>query len=307
MQLPRTDASIDVRLAYARGLSGRLLFDGHLALSDRVEAATTALLGAVRAVQDQEGPVQRAVAIRDAADGALDGLTRRVRAQLAARELDAVKEAPYLDIFPKRIGYYTRARLMHQTQRYTELIGRLDAALDDDDDVRTTCLPALRAGIEAWQAAVDDVEAARVALALARTTRDTLTDAWALELERVYGLLVTELGKRRAERFFPRVRTRRAPTSTLAEDDAAPEPSPPDGAPPRHPPAPEAHATIPDPPPPSPASAGRSDPRRVPARSTPDPTPARQRPGAHSVPRDASGSERRRGPTPPGEGGRAPP
>ena len=57
-------------------------------------------------------------------------------------------------------------------------------------------------------AEVDEELAEDVLADLART----MLDAWERQMTKIYGVLVSELGKAKAERFFPKVRTKKTKT-----------------------------------------------------------------------------------------------
>ena len=47
---------------------------------------------------------------------------------------------------------------------------------------------------------------ARTALSMARTDREAAEDEWDIAMEKTFGLLVVEVGKKKANRFFPRAK-----------------------------------------------------------------------------------------------------
>jgi hypothetical protein len=175
-----------------------------LSLATDVEAATLEVLKRGREVEDADGPVQDAMADRDAADDDLDNAAQEARAKLAGRSADAVNTAPYTLIFPQGIGYYTAAPLDEETERYDELRKRLVELLATDDPVRKEAVPALDVGLTAFTAAMDALSKARTEEALASTRLDAAEDAWARIMTKVYGLLLSELGRSGAARFFPK-------------------------------------------------------------------------------------------------------
>ena len=206
MELPHANAGTDVRVRYARTLSGRLVHARYDGLVARVDATTDALLAARRALYDLEGDAQRAVALRNAVDDEIDRLCREVRVALSGRGVDAVRSVPYTNLFPKGVAYYTKAPLDKQTERYSELIGRMKRHLDPDDPVRTRFLAPLQRALAAWKDAAAAVEVARNEAGYAKTARGAARAAWIAEIESVYGALVARLGRQAAERFFPRGR-----------------------------------------------------------------------------------------------------
>lgn len=178
-------------------------------LADDVDQVTTALLVAGRAWEDTERPIQRALADRDAIDDDLDGAANDARVGLAGRSADAVKEAPYTQVFPNGSTYYTAAPLDEETKRYGELISRVESHLPPTDEIRLKTVATVTPNIEAFGGAVKVLNDARTAQALARTTLESARDAWNRQIEKTYGALVAQYGKAKAERFFPRVRNKK--------------------------------------------------------------------------------------------------
>jgi hypothetical protein len=185
-------------------------------LAETCEEATGRVKETGRAVEDAAEPVQDAIAQRDFWDGTADETTQELRLKLAARSVDAAKNAPYTQIFPQGIDYYIAAPLAQVSTRYMELVTRIETHLADDDELRGPAMDALAAAIEGFDLARAKVAEARTALSLARTERDVAQDEWETVMEKTFGLLVAEVGRKQANRFFPRVRR----TSTEESDDA---------------------------------------------------------------------------------------
>jgi hypothetical protein len=207
MRLPLPSAQYSQRVRYGRYVARRLRRAKRLALATDIEAATLEILKRGREVEDADGPVQEAMADRDAADDDLDTAAQRARNQLAGRGVEAMTTAPYTLIFPQGIGYYTAAPLDEETERYDELRKRLEELLSVDDPVRKDAIPAIHAGIHAFTAAVDALSRARNDEALASTRLGAAEDAWGRLMTKVYGLLISELGRPAAERFFPKAKS----------------------------------------------------------------------------------------------------
>jgi hypothetical protein len=208
MRLPHVNASPHDRVEYGRYVARRCRRAGLAELADGALAASAALRDAARAVEDAGDPVQDGLADRDAADDDLDDHAQEIRLGLASRSVSAARERPYTDVFPKGIDHYLAAPIGQQVARYSELADRLDG-LPETDAARPGAA-VIRTGLAAWEAALVPLTEARTALSIARTARDAATDDWSRQMERTYGALVERLGKRRAERFFPRHRTARS-------------------------------------------------------------------------------------------------
>jgi hypothetical protein len=72
--------------------------------------------------------------------------------------------------------------------------------------MRIKTVAAVDAGIEGFRGVVDALTKARTAESLAATRLTAATESWEKQVEKTYGALVAELGRIKAERFFPRVR-----------------------------------------------------------------------------------------------------
>lgn len=205
MQLPQSAAAYDTRVRYGRYVSRRLRKDKRIDLSQSVYEATQNVKQAGRAWEDTVEVIQDALADRDAADDVLDAAAQEARLALASRGISANRESPYIDIFPKGLEYYTAAPLDEEVKRYNELIERLKAHLPEDDPVRQSTIPKVEAGIVAFKEAEKAVEEARTAQSLAATRLARAEDAWNFLMEKIYGLLTSEMGRKRANRFFPKI------------------------------------------------------------------------------------------------------
>lgn len=221
MRLPPANASYHQRTRFGRYVARRLRRAKLHQLAEDALTVTSALREMGRAWDDADDAIQDALADRDAADDDLDITAQNARHALAGRAVDAVKQAPYTDVFPSGIGYYMSAPLDQEVKRYSELKQRLTEHLPAADEVRKKAVKAVEAGIAGFEKAVKDLDAARTAEALAATRLAKATDAWVKQMEKTYGALVAEVGRAAAARFFPR--TTRKPTSSAPQEDTAPE------------------------------------------------------------------------------------
>lgn len=206
MRLPEPDASYAERVRYGRYVGRRLRRAKRNTLAADVEAATALVLQRGREWEDAEGPVQDARADRDAADDNLDDIAKENRVKLAGRSADAARKPPYTQIYPDGIEYYTAAPLDQEVPRYGQLISRFNEFLAPEDEVRQNAVPALTAGIAAFQSGVDAVNQALTAESLAATRLESAEEAWNVLMTKVYGALVADEGKAGAERYFPKSR-----------------------------------------------------------------------------------------------------
>lgn len=207
MRLPHVNAHYSHRVRFGRYLERRLRTDKRVTLADDVALCTTNVLTQGRALEDTIGPVQEALADRDAADDALDGVAQAARLGLASRSVGADKNPPYTLIFHDGIGYYTAATLDQEEIRYGELKSRLVEHLPVNDAVRTSACIAIDAGIVAFKNATNALHAARTQESLAKTRLESSEEAWERQITKVYGLLMAELGRAAAESFFPKTRS----------------------------------------------------------------------------------------------------
>lgn len=214
MRLPPPSSSYTTFVRYGLYVVRRLRRAGLTDLATSVERGTLAARESGRAWEDADDAIQAALADRDAADDELDLTAQSARATLAGRGISADREAPYTLIFPAGIGYYIAASLDENAKRYGELRARLEQNLPASDAVRKSAVPALQKGVKDFEAAVKSLDAAESAERIAGTRARTALRTLERQLEKTYGALVADLGKSRAESFFPRTRgSRRADPS----------------------------------------------------------------------------------------------
>ena len=156
-----------------------------------------------RAWEDSDDANQDALADRDGADDDLDAIAKDARANLAGRSADAVKKAPYTQIFPEGIAYYTAAPLDEEERRYGELSDRLIEHLPKTDPVVKSAPKKIAKGIDDFKKASKALANARTAEALAATRLDVAEEAWVRQIEKTYAALIDEGGRAYAEAFFP--------------------------------------------------------------------------------------------------------
>jgi hypothetical protein len=206
VQLPKENQHYSVRVRYGVYVARRLRRAKLSPLSEAVASATSEVRAKGRARDDAEDAVQEALADRDAADISLDTIASTARVTLAGRGLKAVKESPYVHIYPDGVAYYTAAPLAQQANRYRELAERLQKYLPADD-VCLEHVPAVLAGISDFQASMDALHEARRAKSMLATDLEATEDAWRHLLERTYGALIEQFGKGAlVESFFPQVK-----------------------------------------------------------------------------------------------------
>ncbi len=225
MRLPPATAPYSSRVRYGRYVARRVRRARLESLAVDLDKANKELLSTGRACDDAGGPVQDALADRDAADDDLDAAAQQARANMAGRSVDAVRTEPYLPIFHEGISYYTAAPLEQQVPRYTELKKRLVEYLPAKDPVRISTVKDIDTGLKAFQDAAKALSDARTDESLAYTRLVTATEAWERQIEKTYGALVAEFGRARANGFFPRVGGKKAGKKQDASADVAGAPA----------------------------------------------------------------------------------
>ena len=204
MQLPHENAHYSQRVDFGTYVVRRLKRAQFTSLATDAALATAAVKAKGRAWEDRREPVQDALADRDAADDALEDKVKDLRANLAGRSASASKEIPYTSIFPQGIGYYTAAPVDEEIKRYTELGERANAHLPSGDAIKAPSLQANAQGIADYTGATTALTQAKIQESMAKTDLDQAEEAWNRLMEKIYGTLVAEIGKKAAERFFPR-------------------------------------------------------------------------------------------------------
>lgn len=226
MKMPPNDASYTQLIRNGRYLSRRLRRAKCVDLANECDEATASVREAGRAEEDCEDAVQDAMADRDAADDELDLTAKECRHQLAGRGLRAANEAPYTQVFPQGIEYYTEATAAQEVERFSELRARLTEHLPANDGVRKAALPKLERSLESYREAEAALTAARTTQSVAATKRDAAMVVWRQMYVRIYGTLIARFGKLEAERYFPRASrgTARKARSSGKQAPAAPKP-----------------------------------------------------------------------------------
>ena len=207
MQLPAESSQYTALVRWGRYLSRRLRTARLASLASECDAITNRLRDDGRASEDAEGPVQEATADRDAADDGLSDVAQESRHALAARSLDAVRKAPYTQVFPDGVAYYLDASFEAKVARFGELRARFEAHLPEGDELRAQVTPRIQAAVKAYKTADAALATARTHESIISTRVDATTTEWRLGMERIYGALIQQSGKVAAERYFPHARS----------------------------------------------------------------------------------------------------
>lgn len=223
MRTPDRDASMRARYRYGRYTYKTLTVAGYRDMAELVQEANAKLIQLERAVEDLDNPCQDAMAARDLADHMLDDLAREARLALAGRGVEASKQAPYTQVFPKGLEEYVEADLDEQENGYRLLVQRIDASLPPDDSVRLEIAPAIRVQLGLWKTAAEELGIAETDLTFARTKREEAIEAWEKLMVTTYGQLLGMVGKSKAERFFQKIRPKKAKKGRKPKPSPAPE------------------------------------------------------------------------------------
>jgi hypothetical protein len=218
------EGSAEARYDWTRYVIRGLHRAGQPDLEVLARTAADELLAASRVVQDRNAAVEDARADRDYDDGILDDLARGVRLKMAAVKPGADKEAPYTRVFPKGIDEFVQAKLGEQVATYERLVGRLTDNLPPTDPLVVVDAPQITSQLAVWSAAADAVDDADRALDAAKGALDAASERWAQTMLGVYGALLGRIGKAKAERLFPKAKSRKA-TAEAAVEDPPPAPA----------------------------------------------------------------------------------
>ena len=205
MQLPKLESHYSNLVLFGAYATARLRRARHEDWAVELWARTAAVRAAGRGVEDARIEVVMARADRDATDDDMDDLAKNGRRDLGGRSNNAMKEAPYTQVFHQGIEHVTLAPLDAQEQRYTDLAERYTKYLPPDDALIADAQKIVDA-LVAWRAVKAAVAAKQNLKGQADSDYEAAVEAWATTLERVYGRLIDAHKKRGAERFFPRVR-----------------------------------------------------------------------------------------------------
>lgn len=222
MKLPGATSHFSVRVRYSNYVARRVRRARLTTLAADLEKHTLALTTLGRALEDADKPIQDALADRDASDDNLDEGAQSFRANLAGRSADAARTPPYTLIFHEGVSYYTAAPLDEEVARYGELKQRVQEHLPAADKAGVKLVSVINAGLPEFSAATAALSRARTAESLASTRLNAATEAWTKQMEKTYGALVQEVGKAKAEQFFPRARGKKADAGQAAPGGGTP-------------------------------------------------------------------------------------
>lgn len=213
MRLPQKGSGFLIYVRFGRYVTRRLKRDGRTDLADGVRSAMDDVRTTGRAWEDADEALQDALADRDGADDDLDDAAKEARANLAGRSASAEREEPYISIFPRGVGYYTAAPLAQEEPRYSELKLRLEEHLPAGDATRKSCIAAIHKGLKDFRDATAELTEATAREALAGTRARQAIAAFERQIEKTYGALMVDVGRARAEGFFPKASSGRSDDS----------------------------------------------------------------------------------------------
>ncbi len=202
MQLPPPETSFRKKVRAGRYTIRKLIRFKRQELANELKDINAALKADGRNWEDKEDDTIDAYADRDAVDDTLDASTQDIRVELAGRGRKASTEAPYTDVFHSGVGHYTEATLDLEVERYMELVQNISTALPEDDPIRVQKLPVIEAAIDDYKRADEAVTKAEIEVTMARLALKKTEASWARVMEKIYGLLIAEIGLKAADRFF---------------------------------------------------------------------------------------------------------
>ncbi len=208
MQLPAASLHYSQVVSFGNYVVRRLRRAKFSSLANDAELATQAVKSMGRAWEDAAEPIQYALADRDAVDDDLDDGAKHLRNGLAGRSLQAISQPPYSLIFHSGVAYFTAARVDDEIPRYTELQQLVTSHLPLADALRQPALDTLNQGINDYALASGALTQARIQESMAKVALDSAREGWERLMEKIYGALVSELGRKQAERFFPRQKSK---------------------------------------------------------------------------------------------------
>lgn len=203
MQLPPMSHSARRFVLFGCYVAAALRRRGLTDLADQVDRSTQEVKHAARTLEDLEEELMRRRAARFATDLDVDDTAQATRFTLASRGRTATQEPPYTKVFHSGIDYYIAARLEDQTARYEELIKLLTSNLAADDPIVVEQVPALTRLLSDWQAAHSAVTSGEADETQASLRVDDAKTALRATGESVYGELTRQLGRKKADSFFP--------------------------------------------------------------------------------------------------------
>jgi hypothetical protein len=210
MQLPDPNASSDEHKRFARYVSRKLRRAKLTALEALIADVLVTLGLRKAAVEAAEDAAIDALADRDGVDDDGDDKVQQTALTIRSRTLNGAKEEPYTLVFPEGVDGVLDLPIAGISAGLRGLGKRLEQHFPETDPVRAD-VPVLNdfaARFDAARAAADDAD---TAVANARGALESTKLQLRTLLERIYGELVASLGRRAAERFFPK-RTRKGAT-----------------------------------------------------------------------------------------------
>lgn len=205
MRLPPEKSAYEQYITYGRYVTRRLRRQKLTTQAQDAESVTSKVKALGRAWEDTAEPLQDGLADRDGEDDNLDTIAKELRQVIASRSLDAIRKAPYTEIFPQGVEYYTAAPLDEEEKRYGELQTRLEQFLPEGDALRAR-IDEIKKGVAGFREASDEVDSRRGAQAVAKSKLDSAVDSWRSYMNKLHGALISQFDKAAAERYFPKKR-----------------------------------------------------------------------------------------------------
>lgn len=202
MQLPTPTSAWSRVNGFGVYVAGRLRAAHKLDQAETARQVTLDVKTRARRAEDLSEETVLARADRDAQDDLWDTQVQAIRLALASASVDAVHLAPYTQIFPDTVRYFTEAPIPEQSARMGELITRMETALPEGHPQRAA-IQTLKSLRQSWDAAIVAFQEAETAEALAWGQVDSAEAAWRSQMDVLYSELRAEEGRKAAERYFP--------------------------------------------------------------------------------------------------------
>lgn len=209
MELHGQHTTIRERLDGSLYLIGRLTRAHHEDLAALMTRSRDGYLMRKRALDDAHEPIVLAIAARDSLDDALDDNAQGHAAALRGRAPNAARERPYTDVLPDGIDAVIASSIAETAKAYGELVDRVNRYLPEGDAVRNGLTREIPPLVQEFLAAKSGVEEATSKKAMLQTDFDAAEDELDRTFEKVAGALIERVGKKQANRCFPR-KTRRS-------------------------------------------------------------------------------------------------
>lgn len=213
MQLPDAKASPEEHRKFSRSVLRRLRRAKMDARAETIVRDLVAMQAKVETLSSAEDAYADALDDRDLVDGEADEQVQQAALSIRSRSPNAAKEEPYTLVLPDGVDAVLDLPVPGIAAGLRGFARRLAANLSVGDPALFV-IPTIEKLAGDYEQARAVAEDAEVSLANASASVDASKTHLRRTLERTYGELVAELGRKKAERFFPRSRRKAAPQAT---------------------------------------------------------------------------------------------